>query len=125
MKIEITHVLLQPMKFGSSNPSKWYEPTDRARELLEQFPGMAFSHLEWPAYGWPGGYELHYYAKDGGVLCHNCANDEIMRTIDPDDEQFYIVGGDVYWEGPAPQCDHCGREIESAYGDPWAEEEAE
>ena len=124
MNIEINHVLLQPSLINEGAGSLWYEPAARARELLEQFPDFTFSHLEWPSYAWPGGYEIHYYAKDSGVLCHKCANEHVMRTLDSDDEQFYIVGGGVYWEGPAILCDHCGRDIEAAYGDPWAEEEA-
>lgn len=118
MKPEPKHVLV-------GDCGKYYESANSARSFMRLMPQVQFSHLAWPAYGWPGGYELHYYAKDGGVLCHNCANDELMRTIDPDDEQFYIVDIDVHWEGPAMTCDHCGRDIESAYGDPWAEEEAE
>lgn len=114
------HVLLQPVKFDE--PIRWYETGNRARELLDQFPDFTFSHLFWDTYAWPGGYEIHYLAKDGGVLCHNCANEELMRTIDPDDEQFYIVDGDVHWEGAPLMCDHCGREIESEYGDPDAED---
>lgn len=110
MKPEPRHVLLQPTARGSI---PWYEPTDNARELLEQCPDFTFSHLEWPSYAWPGGYQIHYYAKDCGVLCHNCANDNLMRTIDPDDDQFYIVEADVHWEGAPLICDHCGREIES------------
>lgn len=113
------HVLLQP---SMGRPIPWYEQPERAKELLEQFPEFTFSHLEWESYAWPGGYELHYYTKDCGVLCHQCANAELMRTIDPDDYQFYIVERDVLWEGPSITCDHCGREIESAYGDPDAED---
>lgn len=114
------HVLLQPTAFGK--PIPWYEPTERARELLDQFLDMRFSHLEWESYIWPGGYEMHYYTHTGDVLCHQCANDNLMLTIDSDTHDWYIVAGDVYWEGPAMICDHCGREIESAYGDPDAED---
>lgn len=113
------HVLLQPMKF--SEPIPWYETAERARELLDPSE-FTFSHLEWEAYAWPGGYEIYYIVHDGGVLCHNCANDELMRTIDPDDDQFYIIDSDVLWEGPSIYCDHCNREIQSAYGDPNAED---
>lgn len=74
--------------------------------------------LRWPSYAWPGGYETHYYTKDCGILCHQCANKEMDRTLDQDDDQFCIVAGDVHWEGPPMQCDHCYREIESCYGDP-------
>ena len=115
---EPRHVLLQP---SIGEPIKWYENGQRARELLDQFPDFTFSHLEWETYAWPGYYEICYIVHDGGVLCHNCANDELMRTIDQDDERFYIVEADVNWECPSIYCDHCNREIESAYGDSNAE----
>ena len=118
MKVQPIHVLLQPIPLGNRKSVPWYEPAGGARELLEQFPDFTFSHLAWESHAWLGGYEIHYYAKDGGVLCHQCANDHLMRTIDPEDDQFYIVDADVHWEGPPIYCDHCGREIESEYGDP-------
>lgn len=95
--------------------STFYEDADNVRSMLEitgsDIYRLKFSHLEWPGYTWPGGYELHYYAKDGGVLCHQCANTELERTIDPDDLQFYTVGRDVNWESPHVMCDHCNRVI--------------
>lgn len=115
-----SHVLLQPMRLDE--PLPWYETAERARELLDQFPDFTFSHLFWERYVWPGGYEIYYILHDCGVLCHNCANDELMRTIDPDFHDWYIVDSDVLWEGPSIYCDHCNREIQSAYGDPNAED---
>ena len=108
------HVLIQPVKFGE--PLKWYEQPQRAKEVTAQFPDFTFSHLEWQSYAWPGGYEIHYITKDGGVLCHQCANKELERTIDPDDDQFYIVENDINWEWEE-SCDHCGRIIKAEYGD--------
>ena len=107
------HVLLQPVQ--GLTPIKWYEYGENARAVMGHFSDFLFSHLEWESYSWPGGYEIHYYVKDGGVLCHNCANEELMRTIDPDDDQFYIIDADVNYEGRV-YCDHCNREIEAAYG---------
>ena len=116
MKTEPKHVLV-------GDCGKYYESANSAHSFMLLMPQVQFSHLEWLSYAWPGGYQIHYVTKDCGVLCHNCANDEIMRTIDPDDEQFYIVkDGGVHWEGPPIYCDHCGREIESEYGDPDAED---
>lgn len=97
---------------------KYYENTYSARGFLQLMPQVEFSHLEWDAYAWPGGYEICYVLNDGDLLCHSCANDNLLRTIDPDDDQFYIVDADVHWEGPPIYCDHCNREIESEYGDP-------
>lgn len=111
----LRHVLLQPCTSGK--PIKWYEPTDDARDFLDQFPDITFSHLEYEAYAWPGGYEISYLVKDGGILCHQCANAELMRTLDPDDDQFHIVDYVINYENSDLYCDHCNRRIEPAYGE--------
>lgn len=76
-----------------------------------------------PHYAWPGGYEFYYLTADGGVLCRGveCANGPEARAADveyPDDNQWRVVAADVHWEGSPIQCDHCGREIASEYGNP-------
>lgn len=71
----------------------------------------------WPAYAWPGGYPVYYVTKDGGVLSPMAANQELPRTLDPDDDQFYVVGQDINWEDPDLICDHLGIRIESAYAE--------
>ena len=83
-----------------------------------------FDVRHFPAYAWPGGYPLHYLTRDGGTLCTTCANANSRLQRDPecpDDHQWEIVGSDILWEttadDPAPTCDHCGAEIESAYGE--------
>lgn len=62
-----------------------------------------------PSHAWPGGYPLFYLDSDGNTLCPDCTNSE----SDPP-----AIASDVHWEGPALTCADCGREIESAYGDP-------
>ena len=114
MTTQPNHVLHQP---SQDKPINWYEPGERAREILDQFPDFTFSHLEWESYAFPGGYELFYVTKDNGVLCKDCANKELDRTIDPDDDQFYIVACDANWEDPDLMCDHCDRQIVPAYGE--------
>lgn len=114
LNIHPRHVLLQP---STSQPIPWYEYEPNARTVLDQFPDFTFSHLEWPSYAWPGGYEIHYLTKDCGVLCHQCANAELNRTIDPDDDQFFIECDDINYENPGIFCDHCNRRIEPAYGE--------
>jgi hypothetical protein len=74
-----------------------------------------------PAYAWPGGYPIYYVCTDGGVLCPECANGEngseaSERKDAPHD--WRLEGADIHYEGPPLVCDHCGTEIESAYGDP-------
>lgn len=69
-----------------------------------------------------GGYPLAYTVSDGGTLCHGCCVAEarnIMRAIrDGSRDGWRVVAADVYWEGPPLACDHCGRLVPSAYGDP-------
>ncbi len=93
------------------------ESTESARSWFAMFPDTQFTYLEWEPYAWPGGYEIHYITKDGGVLCHQCANDNLMLTINPDYDQWFIVEPDINYEDPHCQCDHCYRVIEPAYGE--------
>lgn len=92
----------------------FHKPADEVRSMYD-LGGMTFSHLEWPKFAFPGGYEIHYYANDGGILCADCANKEIMRTIDPSDSQFYIVDAVINYEDHDLFCDHCMSKIDPAY----------
>lgn len=96
--------------------STFYEDASNVRSMYD-LGGFTFSHLEWPACAWPGGYPIFYVVKDMGILCPHCANNELNRTIDPDDDQFYVVAADINEEDPDLFCDHCGKQIESAYGE--------
>lgn len=78
-----------------------------------------------PAFAFPGGYQVVYYTADGGTLCPDCANggngSMAATTLDPEcpnDTQWLIVTGDIYYEGPPLRCDHCNTPINSAYGNP-------
>lgn len=77
---------------------------------------------KFPAFAWPGGYPIIYLTVDGAVFCPACVNGENGSEVGnpevDDDKQWTIDGHDCYWEGPVMHCDHCGDEIESAYGDP-------
>lgn len=82
----------------------------------------------YPAYAWPGGYPIYYYCKDGGILCPTCVNDnkeEIEQAEEYEDAQWWIIAQEIHWEGPPLTCDHCYKEIESAYGDPDENQEEE
>ena len=81
-----------------------------------------------PSYAWPGGYPLLYLFTDGGVICPACANENI-EEIDaairagnlPHSSGcggWAICGVEPHYEGEPEICDHCGCEIESAYGVP-------
>lgn len=72
------------------------------------------------------GYPLVLVMQDGGILCHECARKEV-KLIFADTRQGWSTSWtasrvSLHWEGPAMTCDHCGTEIESAYGDPDSEE---
>ena len=72
-----------------------------------------------PAYAWPGGYQMYYVTDDGGCLCPNCANGENGSEASEDAEPrsgWKLAGQDIHWEGEPIICDHCGSDIESAYG---------
>jgi hypothetical protein len=64
-----------------------------------------------PAVCWPGAYVLHYYTRDGELLCAECAaTEEGPCTIQ------------MYQEGPTLYCEECNKEMPSDYGDPDADD---
>ena len=72
-------------------------------------------------YAWPGGYQCHLVMDDGEVLCVKCAHENyrlIRQAEKAYRDSWKPLGVEVYWEGPAEQCAHCGADIPSAYGDP-------
>lgn len=80
-------------------------------------------------FAWPGGYPMALVMNDGETLCYQCAREnarEILTEIHAvlasgsaaGDSGWIPAGWDVLLEGPAEICAHCGREIETAYGDP-------
>lgn len=108
---------MTPVHVLQANNNYHYETARDAQEMLTD-PRVKFLHLEWPTHTWPGCYEMHYITADGGRLCHQCANEHLMRTIaDPDDQQWHIVAADINYESPDLHCDHCGRIIDPEYGD--------
>ena len=72
-------------------------------------------------YVWPGGYETFGTMKDGGIICSECANKEVKLIVsalkNKNDPQWELVATEVPWEGEPLVCDHCNRQIESAYGE--------
>lgn len=77
----------------------------------------------YPSFAWPGGYPLYYITANGGVICPDCANGKNgseAGDANPD-PQWRLVVVDVHYEGEPMACDHCGDEIESAYGIPGEE----
>ena len=92
------------------------------RALREIGCGVKDPKAKLPAFAWPGGYPLYYVCADNGVLCPTCVNGDDVRNADADDPQWYVVGVDAHHEGPPMVCDHCGTGIESACGDPDADD---
>jgi hypothetical protein len=74
---------------------------------------------QFPAFAWPGGYPIVYLVADGSVICPDCANGENGSEASPEseDEQWKLVDFHVHYEGPPQCCEHCGVEVESAYGE--------
>lgn len=68
-----------------------------------------------PTYAWPGGYPLYYMAKDGGILCPDCAN--AYKPNRDTEEQLKPVFFATNWEDSQLFCEHCDKRIESAYAD--------
>lgn len=50
----------------------------------------------------------------GGVLCYQCANENLDLTLG-DDPQWQIVGRDINYEDPDCYCDNCNRRIKPEY----------
>lgn len=72
-------------------------------------------------YAWPGGYPLFLICSDGAALCCDCGRKQyrqiaysIMHKLN---DGWRVVASDINWEDQDLTCDHCGKQIESAYGD--------
>lgn len=78
------------------------------------YPELQFESYSWDAHA-DGGYPLFYITKDHGILSPQAANEHVERTLDPDDEQFYIVAMDINYEDNFLFCDHTGKQIYPAY----------
>ena len=98
---------------------------------MASLKGMRLESGELQAFAWPGGYPIYYLAEDNSIFCPDCANGKNGSDAYTDDQcqckahrdpQWHIVACDVHYEGPPLTCDHCHADIESAYGDPDAEE---
>lgn len=81
------------------------------KQLRQEYNGKL------PAFAWPGGYPIIYLDKENAVLCADCAGKP------EEDYSTPLAAFDVYYEGPTLFCEDCNAPIESAYGDPNAEEE--
>ena len=81
----------------------------------------ALEHYKTHPYIWPGGYTSLAIMADGEWMCHDCILNEAEVYQDDtlrDSDEWRFIGAEVYWEGPTLHCAHCGKALESEYGDP-------
>lgn len=100
---------------GHKRPSVKYKHrlkySPKVREIAEKSG-------ELPAYGWPGGYPIYYFAGEGGrrgdiaVVCPKCASGH--GYLGSDDK---IIDYAVNYEDPELFCEACNKRIESAYAE--------
>ena len=78
---------------------------------------------EFTSFAFPGGYPVFHVCKDSGILCADCANNERPPIADITyddgtiDEQWHIIASVINYEDDSVYCDHCSKQIESAYGE--------
>ena len=98
--------------------------------LLEKSGSFAYKGmLILPAYSPWGAYPRIYYTREFESLCSDCATTEYfgwLYSLNTCDGWQYDppVHVDVYYEGPDVICADCSKPIPSAYGDPWADDDA-
>lgn len=84
-------------------------PLRQARQALQE------------KYAWPGGYPLFAIMSDGEGMCVDCALKEWRYIYSSTKEHSWdgwrLEGVAVNWEDADMVCCHCGKEIESAYGE--------
>ena len=71
-------------------------------------------------FAWPGGYPVYTIMQDGEMLCPSCAKGNfsaiVHATKTHDRSGWEAAGSDILWEGEG-QCAHCGKILETAYGE--------
>jgi hypothetical protein len=67
---------------------------------------------------WPGGYPTALLMADGECIDAQAARENYRALRYAGEPQWTPVGVIVHWEGPALECAHSGRLIDSAYGIP-------
>jgi len=87
--------------------------------LLKEENGiMTLQEYKDNPYMWPGGYTLIAIMADNGIICSECICEKESPVHDGSgrDEQWHFVGAFIHWEGDFMYCEHCGKELESEYG---------
>jgi hypothetical protein len=92
----------------------------RAHRQIETVTDMKATLRHGP-YAWPGGYPLFFVTNDGGAICFACGRSEFRCIADSIrtecSDGWRVMGCDINYEDSSLYCDHCGKPIESAYGE--------
>ena len=92
------------------------------REFDRGSPLHLLRNMAVEQYAFPGCYEMVLITTDGGVICGDCARTEyeaLYRSTKNGDRDGWTVAGidaTCNWD-EGIYCDHCGREIKSAYAE--------
>lgn len=109
--------------------SERYEMIDRANVLLsivawdakagwffkEKLHGIAFDDDGGVThFAWPGAYRVWYYTDDGGELCAECVQENLIQilTSDAGDGWYVIAHGSEADSDTNGPCDHCNRHLD-------------
>lgn len=72
-------------------------------------------------YACPGGYPKYAFMSDGGCCCAACIKKNFpivaRATRDGDRGGWALAGVEISWEDADLTCAHCGKPIDSAYGE--------
>jgi hypothetical protein len=75
---------------------------------------------ELPAYAWPGGYPIFYFAKDNTTYCAECAREVAKAGDDPEDivlDSEELVSCFLLEGDEDPYCEKCGHDWNDGPGD--------
>ena len=82
------------------------------RQTMLTKAGASEGSSAFPAYAWPGGYDIAYVTSDGACLCATCMNNPAnpvhFRDEDDCSDGWLVVDVDcaANWDEPMT-CDHC------------------
>lgn len=122
--MRITHIKSLKNESGMCHPASEAQTTWQSLKSSRYAITKADAYREtldelFNPYAWSGGYPIIFViADDCTILCANCAKEAFTK-------EHIDINCDIYYEGPTEYCEECNVEIESAYGDPNEETEAQ
>lgn len=73
------------------------------------------------AFVWPGGYPLFFITRDSAALCFDCVRAEWRQVVwdflHNASTGWRVEACEINYEDADLFCDHCSKQIESAYND--------